>query len=286
MPRIPDANLESVVYLYPNKADALAARQAGGTGFLVAVCLTEPRWQVYVVTCEHVAKDNIGVRINTKDGKADVLEIPRWVAHPGGDDLAVAPLDLGGEHRWHCVMESEFISRQDIQKYGIGPGDDTYMVGRFINHEGQLSNTPAARFGNLAMLPYKIQQPDRNFDQESFLVESRSLSGFSGSPVFLQIFRALPRPHGPTDLSRREERTDAKSGISILSVSSNEIWTGLLGVDWGHLQGKEEALGQGGFYFYAPNSGMSGVVPAWKLRELLDVPELMAQRAEEARRRG
>jgi len=84
----------------------------------------------------------------------------------------------------------------------VGAGDDTFMVGRFINHAGKQRNTPSIRFGNIAMLPFekvKLDNAANHYEQEAFLVETRSISGFSGSPVFvyqpIYTMTQIPRAH-------------------------------------------------------------------------------------------
>lgn len=61
---------------------------------------------------------------------------------------------------------------------------------------------------------------------------------------------------------------------------------GLLGVDWGHIpmmlpvldrQGKELADGS----YIKSHTSMSGVVPAWRLRELLDSKQFKDQRMQD-----
>jgi hypothetical protein len=146
------------------------------------------------------------------------------------------------------------------------------MVGRFLNHEGKQRNLPSVRFGNIAQMPNeKIRQEFRNnFDQESFLVECRAIGGFSGSPVFVYIAEyenewrpaALPRIAG--GLPPR-----------------------LLGIEWGILSKWEPVCDAHGRPVGRPqpdslqvdtNSGMMGVVPAWKLAEILNLPIFADQR--------
>ena len=75
-------------------------------------------------------------------------------------------------------------------------------------------------------------------EQESFFVDCRSLSGFSGSPVFASTTRAyfadehypkdlMPEPHGPNE---------AGIGLTITPVATEGTFgPWLLGIDWGHL---------------------------------------------------
>ena len=103
----------------------------------------------------------------------------------------------------------------------------------------------------------------RGYTVESFLVETRSLSGFSGSPVF--VYHTLHTPY-PSDFPDREEG----------------IW--LLGVDWGHLpifenvkeKNRKDDVPEG--WVVESNSGQMAVTPAWKLQELLDTEDLAVSR--------
>lgn len=283
MSRIPNTQLRSVVYLYPSVQAAKAAKEAGGTGFIVGHELVGPWIQVYLVTCSHVAKNAEAVRINTRSGKVSVIRLKPadWLHHPDGDDLALYRFNMKRHHDWFVIRSSELATKTMMRAHDIGPGDDVYMIGRFMYHDGKESNTPAARFGNLAMMPTKIHQRERNFDQESFLIECRSIPGFSGSPVFTQINMALPRPHSTSTL----DASDPKNPRLVpISSATNEVFNCLLGVDWGHILSKEVLVHQGMGAFYAPLSGMSAVVPAWRLQVLLDAPKLVKQRAKETRR--
>jgi hypothetical protein len=136
------------------------------------------------------ATGNGAVRVNTADS-IEVFEIEdrHWLFHPDGHDVAIAPiggLSLG-RHRVRVLIPKDFLTPEMVRQFKIGPRDDCFMVGRFINHDGKQQNAPSARFGNIAQMPGdKIRFPDGS-EQESFLVEARSISGYSGSPVFVEI---------------------------------------------------------------------------------------------------
>jgi hypothetical protein len=205
-------------------------------------------------------------------GGADVLELgpEDWAVHPAGDDLAVTPLALASTFQFHWVQEEIFAGPDDIgrddSEYTIG--DDVFQIGRFVYMDGLTVNKPSARFGNLSTGLVPVANK-RGFKQESFGVEVHSVSGYSGSPVF--IMRGLV-------------------GIGPATKPGNPIK--LLGVCWGHVpldeevqerivQVSETALGpKERKYQYVPlNSGMDLVIPAWKLKELLYLPELREMRS-------
>jgi len=300
MPRIPDAALHCVVYLYPSEFDAYQGKKIGGTGFVVGVpSLANPKeHHLYIVTNKHVAlglEDEDAcpfVRINMREtgteghnplfphrikaGKQDVktmdvlpLTVKDWTPHPAGDDLAVCPVGLSREHYSYTYISTDmFLDEGKMRSWYIGPGDDIYMVGRFINHEGQQKNSPTVRYGVISMLPGDpIKHPDDHM-QESFLIEMKSQSGYSGSPVFV---------YGDKDRFRNEHNMSMHL---------------LLGVDWGQLLGRPEPvltrepdLGTGEWKYKPTNqfftrypTGMAKVVPAWRLLGLLNMDKFKMQR--------
>lgn len=191
MPRIPDPYLHCVVYLYGSEVDAENGVHAGGSGFLVGVLsegLDIEMVFLYVITNKHVAQKSTVIRMNTKDGQITIMLTKRsdWVFHPDGDDLAAIVISFDpNEFRFFYIDRATFLSKKIVETFAIGPGDDTFMVGRFINHEGTQQNLPSVRFGNIAQMPIEPIKQDTGFLQESFLVETRSVGGYSGSPVFV-----------------------------------------------------------------------------------------------------
>ena len=121
-----------------------------------------------------------------------MLEVPRecWIPHPL-DDVSVCPIEPTlARHKLKYVKTSGFLSEGLVISYDIGPGDEVFMVGRFSGHQGTLTNLPVARFGAISMLPREeIRNPMGNRTKH-FLVEVRSIPGFSGSPVF--VYDTMP----------------------------------------------------------------------------------------------
>jgi hypothetical protein len=77
------------------------------------------------------------------------------------------------------------LSREDVENGSIGPGEDVFMVGRFMDHDGgSQRNQPALRFGNIAMDPTPIMQENK-VKADAYCVDLHSRSGYSGSPVFV-----------------------------------------------------------------------------------------------------
>jgi hypothetical protein len=73
-------------------------------------------------------------------------------------------------------------------------------------HEGRQKNSPTARFGNIAQMPNEPVIIKR-FEQECFLVEARSIGGYSGSPVFGQEDHHLSARRGTLPAAERDTGT-------------------------------------------------------------------------------
>jgi len=290
MPRVADNLLESVVYLYGSVADAQTGEMSGGTGFLVSLPLDESNLRagfLYAVTNSHVIREGGAsvLRVNKRGGGVAIMEVPTdaWHHHPVGDDVAVCQLGLSAETiRFMSISRGSILTREDVEHPGryIGIGDDVFFVGRFAEHEGRATNLPSLRFGTIAQMPWEPVLHERGIMQECFLVEARSLSGFSGSPVYL--YYALHGPGGATAVIGGEEEE-----VPPRNYAQASPWY-LLGIDFAHLSRRERVRDAAGEpvedYWVRSNTGMMTVVPSWKLLELLDDEELVAARKEQAER--
>lgn len=273
VPRIIDEFVDCVVYLYPSVA--VAQRGAtpsepgqGGTGLLVSVPIEDaPEQHVgYVVTNSHVVGPEGSspvVRLNTVAGGTDILPLQAddWIHHGDGDDVAVTMVDPMSRAAYKQALlpwERLAITKEQIDEWRVGPGDDVFFLGRFRFQEGRRRNLPTARFGNIARMPLDegVIHP-RGIEQESFIVEARSLSGFSGSPVFLFI----------APFAFRGDQT-------LPGTATGHV--ALLGIDWGHGPDFSRVLGpdkdtpwRDQELWVKQNSGMMNVVPTWRIGQLL-----------------
>lgn len=283
MPRIQQRVVGTSLYMYKTSAAAQDGVARGGSGVLIG----QPSDRVpdlvhlYAVTNAHVVeRGGIVARASRHDGTARIFDRPRneWELHPEDDDVAVCWLETVPAYEDHPIQS---VPREWLATYAdfgsvawrkewpwsTGPvvaGEDTFSVGRFVGYDGKERNQPLVRFGNLSSPePVPVYQHERQppRHQDSLLVEARSLTGASGTPVFAyrgnQYFNGGVPP--------------VEEGI-------------LLGVGWGHVrhpnEEDEDVPGEGPD---APsiagyNSGIMAVVPAWKLTELLDHPKVAAVR--------
>jgi hypothetical protein len=263
------------IFLYPTVEAANAGLGWGGSGFLLGFPGTPDAAKVhlYAVTNDHVRLTCPVIRYG--DGEPVDGDADDWIPHPDGDDLAIKPLGFLPARGWAYVDAGLILTDLQVITWQIGPGDDCLMVGRFIAGDGQQRTQPVVRFGNLSALPEAVYQPLRGFDQWSFLVEMRSLSGFSGSPVFLYFVKpgvmSMLIPARPDTVIGERSIMDKR-------------W--LLGVDWGHLPTTEDILDKNrkplpDGWKLSVNSGMACVVPAWKLRDILQMEELVSSRKQQ-----
>ncbi len=260
MARIPDHFLDCSIYLYPSSDAALAGHHSGGSGFLVGVPCGVPDQSVTVaVTNRHVIEIGAPViRLNNLDGTVSIYEAeePNWIFPKGGLDLAVLPIPVvPGRQRFKRVGYTAIMSEETAREWDIGPGTDTFLVGRFIESGGIQTNQPSVRFGTVAQMP--LEYPNEfGRPQESFLVETRSVGGYSGSPVFAHI------PPFMKDMSSGD-------------LDGSYWGPALLGVNWGHATrrdpildpaGRETGSGQ----HVRSQTGMAMVIPAWRLLKFLN----------------
>jgi hypothetical protein len=135
-------------------------------------------------------------------------------------------------------------------------------------------------------------------EQESFLVEARSIGGYSGSPVFIYIpilsyrenvedwYAPITTRDPITGYERLNESLAAFAGKDWGHFKSHGPW--LLGVDWGHINDWQPVCGAAGTPIdrggppwktqVRMNTGIMTVVPAWKLIEMVDAGSIADQR--------
>ena len=258
MPTIPKEFLECCIYLYPS-GDKLH-NQLGGTGFLVGrrSKVDFRRIHVYAVSNRHVVEGTSDkraapvIRVN-HEGEATFLPTPtrsdEW-ALCDTDDLAAIRIDSDGNYAGRYV-ETERI--KDVRRpfqYRADLGDEVFLVGRYVDLAQEKKNVSTVRCGNIAMLPEMLPCPYlKSKVQLSYLLELRTVPGFSGSPVFDYI-----------PGRRIEEGTLKKDHDS----------PKLLGVLW-TIHALSKTTDKDHF------SGLSGMLPAWRLLEFLENNEKLIE---------
>lgn len=286
MPKLPQKNLDTAFYLYGSVEDAKAGVKFGGTGFLVVLPSEKYPNNVshtYGITNWHVAcRDGASViRLNTKDGGTDILEFsPDQWEFDTRYDIAAIPLAHSAQHKATFVGREDFVTKEVAQRIDLGVGENVFMIGRFIDHDGGATNRPAARFGNISVMPAPIEQATGK-TADCYCIDLHSRSGYSGSPVF--VYRTPGYDLGEI-VKDGEPRKVMLAGVNFL---------GLLGIHFGQFPelwevedkkrlaeaaSKEPLLTEG--KYIKGLSGMTCVLPAWCILEVLDMPKFKKQRAE------
>jgi hypothetical protein len=271
MPRVPEPYLTGVFYLYESKEDAEEGVDCGGSGFFIVMpsrAFPDMRAHVYAVTNWHVAvRDGASViRVNKLGGGCDIFEFgpEQWTFDPRYDVAVLAMDDLERSiHDSTALHLSAFFTQEIGEKAEIGVGDDVFMIGRFMDHDGGPTNRPAARFGHISAMPAPIRQPNGEM-ADSYCVDMHARTGYSGSPVF--VYRTISGDLRTTDKSGEDFRP-------------NMNWLGLLGILWGQFPEEWKATDtQNNLHYIKGMSGMSCVLPAWTILEVLNLAKLQEAR--------
>ena len=196
----------------------------------------------------------------------------------GGLDVAVSPILRlrRSVHAAAAVGIPTLLTAAEEEKDDIGEADDVFMVGRFIDYDGEKTNIPAFRFGHISIKEAILKQ-ETDFKGRSIVVDMHSRTGYSGSPVF--VYR--------TPGSSFPEKDHFITGNMLR----------LLGIHWGQFREpwdvKDKPPKNGkraNFYKRDPQyvealSGMTCVVPAQAIIDLLlNDKNLIAMREEEEKR--
>lgn len=269
--RVPNEVRQCVVFigLPVKKTNGQEVIEFKGSAFFVGVPSEsiDGIHYVHLVTAKHVAAILEGksffVRINNESGGFNwvIGESIHWYYHPTDEvvDVAVIPFLPPQEFEYKSIHTSMFLSDEIIRSRSIGTGDEVFITGLFAHLSGSARNLPIVRIGNIAMMPEELV-PTSIGNIEAYLIEARSIGGLSGSPAFIRetvpmgigSFYLLGLMHGHWDIPI-ESKSDLEDLSSIESV----------------------------------NVGITIVVPAKKILEVLNQPRLVEtrRRGDEARRK-
>ncbi len=249
-----------------------------GTGFFLGVPVgnpASPTWVAVVVTANHVLNEiedvartdnRIFLRVNTKEGGVEHIHIPNdnWIRPDLDDQFENGIVDAAvcwfpgnnsptGKYDYLLMPASNEIAfRQFLDDEDIGIGDEVFFTGLFTHHAQTQRNEPIVRSGIIAAMPQTITTKYAPGKQHAFLVESRSMGGFSGSPVFVNpgVFRF-----------------DEEGQLKIRPTFGTSY---LMGVISGHWDAPEEVQITGGLPERASlNMGVAKVTPMEKVFPLI-----------------
>ena len=261
--RVPDQVRKTVVFVgLPEIPDP----EYRGTAFIVTVPGTQDNHFAFMVTARHVAEKLQGndfyIRANKKRGGTVELrgcaDDPWWY-HPTERDYVdcavtmFAPIGLREIDVEHIPI-ALFADPAKIKEHNIGIGDEVFITGLFTKVTETSQNIPIVRVGNIAMMPEeRIPFHDGMYD--AHLIESRSIGGLSGSPVFVRPTVSLKVRH--------EGEAAFIHGVGKILFFGSVI--GHWEVPEGFTPNQAEAV----------NMGIAPVVPAAKIREVIMQSEII-----------
>jgi hypothetical protein len=206
LPTIPADLLKSVVFL--GYKDSHSEFKFLGSAFWVARLAVDkfdqPHRLAYLVTAAHniekaqkvSADKSVWLRVNIKGNG------PQWVAatHTGSFttskdknvDLAILkiPIDETWDNiSWplESLVENDFLDTRTTGDRKVELGDELIFAGLFYPHEGKERNILVVRIGNVAALRGEPVLSRDGRPMDLYLVESHSIGGLSGAPVFIDI---------------------------------------------------------------------------------------------------
>jgi hypothetical protein len=247
----------------------------GGTAFAISI-IDEDLKFYYMVTAKHVAEaldsSDCVIRINNKQGRSVIFEASgmKWWYHPTESEFVDSAVTLfmppAMGLRLATVSETMFATREIIDKYEFGIGDEVYISGLFTKLTETAKNQPVLRTGNIAMMPdEKIDFPSIGLI-DAYLIETRSIGGLSGCPVFARHTVSTP-------LTQEEDGPPIGKFKRLYGGGSSYLLGSMIG-HWQIPKDFDPTLSE------AVNMGLSAVVPLYKILEVVNHPELVAMRKE------
>jgi hypothetical protein len=239
-----------------------------GTAFFVATPIGCGVNLLSLVTAKHVAEklDKTGsfcIRVNTNDGTSKEFWVDsgidvQWIYHSTDASVDAALLIWSPPDyvAYKAIPPNMFLTPDILQQKGIGIGDQTYVTGLFTYLHGSACNMPIVRSGHIAMMPSeRIRVKWHNNGMEGYLIETRSIGGLSGSPVFVErSIKVQPAEH---------------SGSEPLAAGA-VFWLGLVHGHWDIPEDQIGIVTTGNKREDRINSGIASIVPSHKILEIIN----------------
>lgn len=282
---------KSVVFIgcKTQNANGINEEYYGGTGFFLSVPISAGKGRItYLVTAKHnidgikemqegIKDQNSIIRINKYDGTAQTFDIPlsHWKFHPTEEeyvDVAVVRIvNLSQKIFDYLSIPTEWSVSQDLkvrvgeETQRLSEGEDTFVIGLFKYHYGNKQNYPIIRAGNIALLPQeKVSINKKIGEADMYLVENRSIKGLSGSPIFVSLGIYYIKDNASVD-----HRPVGTTVFHWLGLVSGHFLTDESDIDFVDRRKSENGK---------LNVGISFIVPAYKVIEVLNSKELLEER--------
>ncbi|HXQ68806.1 MAG TPA: hypothetical protein VN980_19730 [Alphaproteobacteria bacterium] len=228
----------------------------------------------HLVTTAHVLatmqrkKIPIYCCLNRRDGSTAVVPLgnKKWFIHPEEPqttDVAILPfwVDLDVlDHDYIPVFNRVERTPRASGLNLLNVGAEIFAISLYRAGSGAERNIPIVRIGNVASMPDDLIPTRHAGDLTAYLVELRSSTGLSGSPVFAN-------PPGERSSRSLDE-----------AMWGEHVFVGLM---HGHLDapdiGEESGGGQAAPFTVGSHTGIGVVIPGWKIVETLYQPDSLTQ---------
>ena len=289
MAYVPDELLKCIAFLGYINQDG--KEKFAGSAFWISRAETEGSESdnrlAYLVTAGHVidyinshtamGSTGVRVRVNTREGAQRWVDTPLhfWKMHPDYPKVDLAVLKIGICDDWdHLSWAIEaFVSESSIENDGrrIELGDELFFAGLFWPHAGEKRNIPIVRIGNVAALRSEPVLNREGQPMDAYLVETHSIGGLSGSPVFIDVHAAKASFAGETPFFK----------------GNYPVKYRLMGLVHGHFQASEiepDVVVGDGRESIDINTGIAIVTPAERIMEVLELFAKEEEKERETRR--
>ncbi|MER8451533.1 serine protease [Mesorhizobium sp. M1428] len=190
-----------------------------GTAFLGSV-EHKGNYFNFVITAKHVidlAGSQAVIRLNRKEREPIVLPLNHMKLVDPIHDLAVISIALPDAMDQFCLPLGRAVHLDELErKWRPDLGDEVATVGLYSSHHGVTRNVPVVRIGNIARMPDdELVRSNSGGYISAYLVETKSILGLSGSPVFVNVPRVRFDQNGSMQTLRGARITEFPIGVMI-----------------------------------------------------------------------
>lgn len=241
-----------------------------GTGFIGTYPAYDGHLFYFLITADHVVEmingDSVWIRVNRRNGGCSTLKIPkdhRDISYK--NDISICAFEADADFfdfRTVSLSRTDFDAHRNKWDWDIG--DEVAVIGLYGSHFGQSKNVPITRIGHIALMPGEPVISHRG-ELPAYLIEGKSISGLSGSPVFLNA-PMWRMKDGELALLKKPLIFPIGMVLGYHSVESKEDQIPVPAI-----QG--EPVEQAG-PMVDRNTGLTTVVPIERVIEMIEAPEV------------
>jgi len=245
-----------------------------GTGFIIQypIPASQNRFVPLIVTAKHVLSNHTTVlaRFNTKKGEStafveydlSILKAQNdyWEHQDQGVDISIFRTPHFDHTKYEAIPGNLISSRDIFKSEDVKQADRVIFPGLLVNFFGGKNNYPILKDGSIALIPqekvpmeYRVGSATIKTTQEVILINTISIPGLSGSPVFL-----WPGP-------RLKKNTFTFGGQKPYLLGIMHGFYNALPREVTKIETTESK------YIYQDNSGVAIVFPSWRINEILEL---------------